>query len=139
MFGKKEEAAFDKFETLIGKDTIFRGVLQASGTIRVEGSFQGEVNSQGDVVVSETGRLEANVKARNLLVAGFLKGDVEVTGKIQLASTGKIYGNVQAAGLIIDEGGVLHGNCLMDKDEIDEEKGPRRMPEDSKNKIQPVA
>lgn len=115
MFGKKEDAAFARIDTLIGKDANFRGVLQAEGTVRIEGSFQGEVNSQSDVVVGETGKLEANVKARNILVAGYVRGNIETAGKIELASTGKLFGDVHVSGLVIEEGGVFHGNCQMGK------------------------
>lgn len=113
MFGKKDEANFDKVDTLIGKDTVFQGNLNASGTLRVDGKVTGEINCQGDIVVGENGLVEAEIKARSILVAGTIKGNVIAQAKVELASTGTIMGDINVAGLTIDDGAVFDGNCTM--------------------------
>jgi cytoskeletal protein CcmA (bactofilin family) len=113
VFGKKEEASFEKVDTLIGKDTIFEGNLNAKGTLRIDGKVIGEINCQGDLVVGDNGIIEAGIKARHILVAGSIKGDISAQGKVELASTGNIKGDINVASLIIDDGGILEGNCSM--------------------------
>jgi cytoskeletal protein CcmA (bactofilin family) len=51
VFRKKEEVNFEKVETLIGSGTHMQGVISSQGTIRIDGSFTGEIKSQGDVVI----------------------------------------------------------------------------------------
>ncbi len=113
MFGKKEEANFEKVDTLIGKETVFEGNLNAKGTLRVDGKVIGEITCQGDIVVGESGFVEAGIKARHILVAGVIKGNVSAQGKVELASTGNIKGDINVASLIIDDGAALEGNCSM--------------------------
>ena len=48
--GKKEDTTpkYDKVDTLIGKSTSFNGNLEAEGTVRIEGTFEGEMNIKGE-------------------------------------------------------------------------------------------
>lgn len=111
---KKEEVAFDKVETIIGAGTHFQGVITAQGTVRIDGSFTGEVKTQGDLVIGESGTLEANIDARNVLISGEVKGNIQAKGKIEITPTGKVLGDIKVKNLIIDEGAVFKGSCLME-------------------------
>jgi len=114
VFKKKEEVAFEKVETLIGLGTHIQGVISSQGTIRVDGTFTGEVKTQGDLVIGDNGVLEANIEAKNVLVAGEIKGNLFAKGKVEITPTGKVIGDIKVKNLIIDEGAVFKGNCLMD-------------------------
>jgi cytoskeletal protein CcmA (bactofilin family) len=116
MFGKKAESErtnFDKIETLIGKGTVIEGSIKAKGTIRIDGEFKGEVKTQGDMVIGESGKVEALIETRNILVGGFVKGNITASGKVDLSSSAKVYGDLKVKNLIIEEGAVFMGNCLM--------------------------
>ncbi len=114
VFKKKEEVSYDKVETLIGAGTSFQGVITAQGTIRIDGTFSGEVETQADLVVGENGVVEAKVKARNVLVAGNFTGDLEAKGKMELTQTGRVLGDIKVKNLIIEEGALFRGNCQME-------------------------
>lgn len=117
LFGKKDEANFDRVDTLIGKDTVFEGSINAKGTLRVDGKITGQVNCQGDVVIGESGVVEADLRARHILVAGTINGNVIAQAKVELASTGTVRGDINVASLIIDDGAVFEGNCTMKSNE----------------------
>ncbi|MGI6227135.1 MAG: bactofilin family protein [Peptococcales bacterium] len=114
VFRKKEEVNFEKVETLIGSGTHMQGVISSQGTIRIDGSFTGEIKSQGDVVIGENGVLEANVESRNILIAGEIKGNLIAQGKAEITPTGKVIGDIKVKNLIIDEGAVFIGSSQMD-------------------------
>ncbi|MDK2822751.1 MAG: hypothetical protein PWQ67_2051 [Clostridia bacterium] len=111
---KKEEVAYDKIETLVGMGTHFQGVVSSQGTVRIDGTFTGEIKTQGDLVIGDNGVLEANVEARNILVAGEIKGNLQAKGKIEITPSGKVIGDIKVKNLIIDEGAVFKGTCLME-------------------------
>ncbi|KJS20027.1 MAG: hypothetical protein VR72_16440 [Clostridiaceae bacterium BRH_c20a] len=114
-FGKKkEEVNFEKVETLIGVGTHIQGVISSQGTIRVDGTFSGEIKTQGDLVIGDSGAIEANIEARNVLVAGEIKGNLQVKGKIEITPSGKVIGDIKVKNLIVDEGATFKGSCLMD-------------------------
>ena len=118
MFGGKKAAAepvnYEKMDTLIGKDTSFQGNILATGTIRIDGEFKGEIKVKGDLVIGENGRLEALVEARNVLIGGYLKGNIHASGRVDLAPTAKLFGDMRVKNLIIEEGAIFKGNCIME-------------------------
>lgn len=115
MFGgKKVTASFgEQVETIIGKDTQFSGAIQATGAIRVDGRFEGELSTTSDVVIGETGNLKAQVKAKNVTIAGIVNGNMDVLEKLELLPTAKLYGDIKVGVLIIGEGATFKGACEM--------------------------
>jgi cytoskeletal protein CcmA (bactofilin family) len=99
--------------TILGKDTKIEGKLNAEGTVRIDGTFVGEVDIAGDLVIGEEGQVRATVQAHNLLVVGAINGNVVTTGQLEIAPTGKIIGDVETARLIVEAGGLLQGHCKM--------------------------
>lgn len=119
MFGKKQDVIqVDKVDTLIGKDTFFQGSINATGTVRIDGEYKGEIKAKGDLIIGDSGKVEANIDARNVLIAGLIKGNINASGKVDLAPSAKLYGDIRVKNLLIEEGAIFKGNCLMEKDEI---------------------
>ncbi|MEW6662008.1 MAG: bactofilin family protein [Bacillota bacterium] len=116
MLGKKQAINVDKMDTLIGKETMIAGKITANGTLRIDGRVEGEVLSQGDVIIGEGAKVQASVQARNLLVAGELKGNVAVSGRVEMAATSKLEGDIQVGTLIVEDGALFLGSCTMQKD-----------------------
>jgi len=100
-----------KIDTLIGKESNVNGTLESSGTIRVDGKFEGDIITKSDLVVGENGEVEGKVKAKNITVAGILKGELEATGKLELIPTATVQGEVKMSLLVVEEGAVFQGNC----------------------------
>ena len=115
MFGKKEifSNGVECMDTIIGKDTGFKGSLQATGTLRIDGHFEGDLTTQGSVFVGESGIVKATITAKNCTVAGEVNGDISAGQKLEIVSSGKINGNIVCENLIIGEGAVFHGRCEM--------------------------
>ncbi|MGI9860653.1 polymer-forming cytoskeletal protein [Moorella naiadis] len=113
MLGKKNNAEPTMVDTVIGKGARVTGKLVSGGAIRIDGALEGEVVTEGDLVVGENGQVIASVRARNLLVVGGIKGDVVAGGQLEIAPTGRIDGDVQTGRLIVEPGGLLRGHCQM--------------------------
>lgn len=114
MFKKDQlETPPDKVNTVVGKDTHFKGSIRAKGLIRIDGEMEGDIITQGDVVIGETGKVALDLKARNVAVAGRLEGSLEAEGKLEIRSTGVVIGNVKTNGLLVDDGAVFSGNVEM--------------------------
>lgn len=115
MFGssKKTPAFSDQVETLIGEATQVKGIISAGGTIRVDGKVEGEIAAKGDIIVGETGAIQAQMKGRSATIAGTVHGNVDVLDKLELTSSGKLYGDIKTGVLIIGEGAIFKGSCEM--------------------------
>lgn len=114
MFGgKAKSTSGEQVETIIGEETFFKGSLQAGGTVRIDGKFEGDISSTGDIIIGETGLVTAQIQAKNAMIAGTLQGNAVVMEKLELLSTAKLYGDIEATVLSIGEGAVFKGACTM--------------------------
>ncbi len=119
MFKKKEEIDVTKVGTVIGKDTEITGTIVAKGVLRVEGKINGKLTVNGDIIISQEGKVEADVKARSISIAGTLKGNVEAKGLLAIEPSGKMIGDIRVAKLAIGDGALFAGACEM----LDQQQG----------------
>ena len=103
----------EKIETIIGPTADFNGHLKSDGGIRVEGTFEGLLESAGNVIVGESAKVLADISARNVSVAGSVKGNITANGRLEILSTGRVWGDIHVTSFLIDEGGVFRGQSLM--------------------------
>lgn len=113
MFGssKKTVSSVGEIETIIGKNTMIKGSIIGKGAIRIDGQFEGDINTVGNIMVGDNAKITAEVKALNATIAGTIKGNIEVSEKLELLSTAKIYGDINAGTLIINGGTIFRGVC----------------------------
>lgn len=118
MFGSKKPAVFvdQQVETVIGKGTKIQGTITADSGVRIDGQLDGDLTSSGDILIGDSGVLNAEIKAHNAVIAGMVKGNVEVSGKLELMPTAKLYGDIKVGMLIIGEGAIFKGACEMRQD-----------------------
>lgn len=122
MFKKDNlEVPSDKVNTIIGKDTHFNGTINGKGLIRIDGGAEGVINNQGDIIVGESGRVLAEMKARSITIAGKYEGTLEAEGKLELKRTGRATGTFKANALVVEEGAVLSGKMEMQYQDSEKE------------------
>ena len=100
-------------DTIIGVSVTLKGNIHNKGSIQVNGTVEGEVRSDENVIVGETAQIKGPVIAKKIEASGVIKGLVEAKEKLEINPIGKIYGDVNAKTLIIKEGAVFVGKSLM--------------------------
>ena len=90
------------------------GTVVSAGSLRIDGQVKGQIQADGDVTLSPQSQVEADIRAQNVSVAGRFKGNMVVKGKAHLARGGRIEGNITSKTLVVEEGGIFHGQSLMD-------------------------
>lgn len=118
MFGSSKKSSgsgngYD-IETIIGRNTQFKGVVGGEGNIRIDGNLEGEIIVSGDVVIGEQGEVVGNIKAGNILISGIIEGNVQAKNKLEILGTGRLCGDVNATILCISEGAVFKGSSKME-------------------------
>ena len=99
--------------TILGKDMIFRGeIIAGSRSLRIEGTVDGNIQSEGEVIVAPGGLVTGQVLAKHLVVTGKVKGTVKTTECLEIHGTGFVEGEVEVGRLVVDEGGILQGTCI---------------------------
>lgn len=116
MFKKSETINVEKFDTLIGQSTKFEGVLNASGTVRVDGELKGDIFLKGDLIVGEKGKIFGNITANSVLNSGTINGNIKASNQLKIAANGKVIGDIEVVSLIVEENSLFDGNCKMKKE-----------------------
>jgi cytoskeletal protein CcmA (bactofilin family) len=111
---KKERRMESNEVTIVGAGAKLEGTLVSAGSLRIDGQVKGQINADGDVTLSAQSQVEADIRAQNVSIAGRFKGNVIVKAKAHLARGGRIDGNVTSKSLVVEEGGILHGQSIMD-------------------------
>ena len=110
MLQKNEELPIKAY---LGSDALFKGALSFEGTVRIDGKFDGQVNTNDTLVIGETGDMKADVNVGTLVCKGKLNGAVVASKKIEMHPASKITGNIQTPALSIELGAVLDGHLNM--------------------------
>jgi cytoskeletal protein CcmA (bactofilin family) len=100
------------FETVLGANCVLEGKLSSKTNVRLDGTFTGTLEIDGNVLVGETAKITADIHARNVSIAGAVHGNVSGK-KVQLLRTGRIWGDIQATALTTEEGAFIDGKITM--------------------------
>ncbi len=100
------------FETVLGANSNFKGEFKSQANVRLDGTFEGNLQIDGNILVGETARITADIHAKNVSIAGAVRGNV--TGnKIQLLRTGRVWGDISAQAITTEEGAFIDGKITM--------------------------
>ena len=110
---KKKQNEINAF---LGRDTEFEGKLAFTGAVRIDGRFQGEILTEGTLIVGESASIESDIHASHIIVSGEIRGNIVADDRIEIHAPGKVYGNIHAPTVVIDEGVVFEGHCRMRRD-----------------------
>ena len=112
---KDKQMAADNGEvTIVGAGARLEGNVVSAGSLRIDGQVKGQINADGDVTLSPQSQVEADIRAQNVSVAGRFHGNIVVKDRAHLARGGRIDGNITSKTLVVEEGGVFHGQSIMD-------------------------
>jgi cytoskeletal protein CcmA (bactofilin family) len=95
--------------TIIGSDTQLVGNLTLSDSLHLDGRIEGDVQSDGDVTIGQSGRLEGEIRARRVLISGQVTGRIDAE-RLEIVAGGVVEGNVVTVDLVIEPGGRFNGS-----------------------------
>lgn len=111
-------SSMERINSILGPGLIWEGKISGSGGVRIEGTFEGQIELQGMLVVGESGKVTCeNVRAATVIVAGTIKGNI-TTQKLEVRSTGRIWGDVTTGAFVTEEGAFFRGQMKME-DQVD--------------------
>ena len=103
----------DEFSTTIGQAALVKGQLQFEKGLRLLGKVEGEIESEGQLLIGEGAKLTGDAKAGTIRLDGQVKGNLTATSKVHLSASAKLEGDLQTARLEVAEGAVLVGRCTI--------------------------
>jgi cytoskeletal protein CcmA (bactofilin family) len=106
-------ASKDSLNSTIGEGSSFEGKFYISGSLRIDGKFEGEIKTDDELVVGETGKVKTNIEARSVVIAGTVVGNIAAREEVKLLETAKVLGDVIAPAISIQRGVIMQGNIRI--------------------------
>jgi len=95
--------------SIVGPGTFFRGHLELSGLLRIDGDFSGSVKTDGRVIIGQAGRGDCAIQAGTVVIGGLFRGEILATEKVVLLSSSVVIGTITAPRLVAEDGVLLSG------------------------------
>ena len=99
--------------TVIGVNSNFRGTLMVSGTLRIDGEFEGDILNCDRLEIGEHGIMRADVEVKDALIMGRVYGNIRALGAIEMRAGARVEGDVAALTVAMEQGVRFTGRCTM--------------------------
>ena len=112
--------AAPKERATIGQSITVVGDISGEEDLTVLGRVEGRIDlSQNSVTVGRTGRIKADVFAKNVSVEGEVQGNVFAGEAIVLRKSGGVHGNLTSPRVTLEDGCKFKGSIDMDPQSAD--------------------
>lgn len=95
----------------ISAGTIIKGEIVSPNDIRIDGTFEGKVQSKGRVVIGETAVIKGDIVCNDVDLWGSVEGNIFVKDTLALKEGCVVNGNLHIRKLSVELGAAFNGNC----------------------------
>jgi len=81
--------------------------------MRIDGRFNGRIVSKNELIVGESATIEGEVHVGRIAISGTVIGKIKADQRVEIHRNGKVYSDVDTPALVIEEGAIFQGNCVM--------------------------
>jgi len=117
MMGEKKLNGSDidekEITTVVADDLEIKGTIKFKTSVMLKGIFEGEIFSDGLLVVGPTAKVTATITTKTLISHGEITGNVIANEQVTLKSTSLHNGDISTPNIIIENGSVFNGSCAM--------------------------
>ncbi|MCP4727958.1 MAG: polymer-forming cytoskeletal protein [bacterium] len=103
----------DIIETVMGAGTFIKGIIRVKNSGRIDGIVEGEVISDQDIIIGETGEILGHIRAKRAVIGGKVRGEVKAVKRVVLEHKADLEGDIITESLKVSNGAVFNGNCRM--------------------------
>jgi cytoskeletal protein CcmA (bactofilin family) len=103
--------------TIIGKGSSITGNLKINGFVRLDGDIDGNLETDGNIIIGDSARIKGDVKAKAVIVGGIVVGNVFAQESIKILSNSAVLGDVISRKVQVEDKATFHGHCISIKDE----------------------
>ncbi|EOQ90337.1 polymer-forming cytoskeletal family protein [Leptospira yanagawae serovar Saopaulo str. Sao Paulo = ATCC 700523] len=100
----------------IGENSYFNGKFFINGSLKIDGKFEGKSLQAEHLYIGVTGKVKTNITAASVIVEGIIVGNVTARNRVMFLPTSKILGDIKTPELIIQNGVILEGRCMISND-----------------------
>jgi cytoskeletal protein CcmA (bactofilin family) len=111
---------------VLGKSVMVKGQIYSREDLTIDGEVEGTVELQEHrLTVGPNGRVQASIKAREIVVLGTINGNVEATDKIDIRKDAKLVGDIKTSRIVIEDGAYFKGSIDITKPDVAKTPAPK--------------
>ena len=125
-FGASGPTPPDKCTNVIASGAKWQGTLTVEDSVRIDGTFSGEIEAKGTVHVADGAQVDAKVRAAYVVISGEFRGEIRCDQRTELLPRSRVTGEVITKVLSVHEGATLDGKVQMSGN-LESERRPARI------------
>lgn len=106
----------EKCTNVIAAGAKWQGNLNVEDSVRIDGTFSGEIDAKGTLHVAEGAQVDAKVRASYVVISGEFRGEIRCEQRVDLMPRSRVNGEVITKILSVHEGATLDGSVKMSGD-----------------------
>ena len=103
----------DQPDTTLGLGSNFRGTLMVSGTLRIDGEFEGDILNCDRLEIGEHGVMRSDIEVKSAVIFGRVIGNIRALGLLEMKAGARVEGDVTAMSVVLEPGAFFTGRCTM--------------------------
>ncbi|HZQ50599.1 MAG TPA: polymer-forming cytoskeletal protein [Bryobacteraceae bacterium] len=118
----------------LGKNVTVKGQIFAREDLTIDGEVEGTVEChEHRLTIGPNARVQAGLKAREIIIHGSIQGNVDATDKIDIKKEAKLVGDIKTSRIVIEDGAYFKGSIDISK------PSPAKAPQAPATPAQPPA
>ncbi|MBK5259990.1 MAG: polymer-forming cytoskeletal protein [Thermoanaerobaculia bacterium] len=97
----------------LDRGAVFKGEMEFEDTMRIDGRFNGKIVSKNELIVGESAHIDGDIHVGRIAISGTVVGKIVADQRVEIHRNGKVYSDIETPALIIEEGAIFQGNCVM--------------------------
>ena len=91
-------------QSVIAADVEITGTIKSTGSVRIDGKLDGELNCTGDTIVGKTATVKGNLNINSAVIEGTINGNVTAKDRIEMKSSARMTGDIKSKRLSVEDG-----------------------------------
>lgn len=110
---ERSEGGMVDLGTVLPRGSKFSGRLCFQELVCIDGEFDGEIISDGRLVVGEDATVNGTIEVKSAWVAGSIEGVVCVRQTLELMATATVRGSLKVGALVVEQGAVVEAEVQI--------------------------
>jgi cytoskeletal protein CcmA (bactofilin family) len=105
-------------KNVLTSDVEIKGNLKFSGELTFDGKLDGEIHTDGVLILGDSAVVTGNVNAQSVIVRGKMTGNIAAKEKIEIKAKAELFGDIRAAKLAVEEGVTFVGKTEVNPNKV---------------------
>src|SRR5256885_4647536 len=113
MQDRAHTPADSALKALLGRGSEFDGKLNFEGTVRIDGTFTGEIATNDMLIIGEGAKVTADITCGSVVINGDVTGNIKASEMVELHKPAKVKGDVATPSFMVEKGVMFDGTAKM--------------------------